>query len=135
MVRRGRARRIAAAGAGGPRGQRQPVENQGKLRREGGVQLLLRVPLDDAARLREGARDPELDPAGSHGEEGGADGQGEVEEGRESGEGPEAPPREDRGEERREASGRERFHRKDRRVALPDRWNSTASSARGAACA
>src|SRR5450759_1497564 len=133
MVRRGRARRVAAAGAVGPRGQRQPVEDQGKLRGEGGVQLLLRIPLVDAARLREGAGDPEVGPAGPRGGEGEADGQGEVEEGEEGGEVPEARPREDRGEGRREASGRELFHRKGRRVALRYRWNSTASSARGAA--
>ena len=56
MVRRGRARRVAAACAGGPRGQRRPVEDQGKLRGEGSVQHLLRIPLVDAARVREGAR-------------------------------------------------------------------------------
>ena len=100
-----------------------------------GAQLLLRVPLVDAARLLEGARDPEVDPAGPRGQEGEADGQGEVEKGEEGGEVPEARLREDRGEGLREAPGRERFHRKGRRVAPRDRWNSSASSARGAACA
>src|SRR5512140_3966974 len=123
MVRRGRARRVAAAGVVGPGGQRQPVEDQGKLCREGGVQLLLRIPLVDAAYLREGARDPEVDPACSRGGEGGADGQGEIEEGREGGEGPETAPREARREERREGSGRAALLRQARRVAPRDRCN------------
>ena len=68
-------------------------------------------------------------------EKAGADGQVEIEEGQEDGEGTEARPREDRGEGRREASGRELPCLKARRVTPRDRWNSTASSARGAACA
>ncbi len=52
--------------------------------------------------LREGAREPEVDPDAPHGREGGADGQGEVEEGQEGDRRPEnAAPR----RPRRRASG------------------------------
>jgi membrane peptidoglycan carboxypeptidase len=72
------------------------------------------------------ARVPQVDPAGPRGGEGGADGQGEVEEGQKTCEGPETAPREDRGEGRGEVSGRELLSCKARRVAPRDRWNSTA---------
>ena len=65
--------------------------------------------LVDAARLREGAGTRKWTRPARTAREGGADGQGEVEEGQEGGEGPEARPREDRGEGCREASGCDLF--------------------------